>query len=82
MTTENAVTRKASEGRRAYADLKQAQSLLLDENLVWSTDFEAIRAPLQRAIGIYAMKMQYDNAPLLEIARILIAEENDLSIGD
>lgn len=82
MKPDNPIMQKAFEARRAYADLKQAQSLLMDEQLVWSPDFEAIRKPLQRAIGIYAMKMQYDNAPLLEIARILIAEENDLSIGD
>lgn len=63
---------------RLRADYKQAAGLL-KEDLVWSTDFEAIRRDLaelmqmQAEIGVYP-------AALTNIVQTLIADENDLSI--
>lgn len=61
-----------------YADYKQAAGLLSDD-LVWSSDFEAIRADLAQLISQHA---QVNNYPLqlTNIVQTLIADENDLSI--
>ena len=63
---------------RLYADYKQAQSLLR-EDLVWSSDLEAIRQPLGELIGFYANESFHPPA-LTDIVQRLIATENDLTI--
>ena len=63
---------------RLYADYRQAAGLLRHD-LVWSTDFEAIRTDLANLIETQAA---LDNYPpnLTEIVRTLISVENDLTI--
>lgn len=61
-----------------YNDYRQAAGLLRDD-LVWSSDFEAIRLDLANLIATHAAMDNYP-APLTEIVRTLIADENDLTI--
>lgn len=71
---------KASERRRA--DFRQAAALLRDPNLVWSADLDSIREDLARFLE-QALALGYDNNVTLQhIVQSLIADENDLSIGD
>jgi hypothetical protein len=65
---------------RVYADIKQAEGLLLDNCLVWSDDFEAIRSDLAGLMSHYASQGYYAPAPVIKIAQTLISTENDLSI--
>lgn len=73
--------RKMSE-MRLYADFKQAAALLDDDNLVWSEDLNSIRKHLSRLISDQAILTGHNNPHLVQIVQILIAEENDLTIGD
>ena len=61
-----------------YADYKQAAGLLNDD-LVWSSDFEAIRKDLSQLISQHASANNYP-LQLTNIVQTLIADENDLSI--
>lgn len=72
---------KSSE-RRLYADFKQAAALLDDNHLVWSCDMDAIRKPLARFIANRAPDGLRNDVDLIEVVRILIADENDITIGD
>ena len=67
--------------QRQYNDFKQASALLLDNNLLWSNDFELIRLDLARLIDLHA-KMGHYSSALNEIVQKLISTENDLSIGE
>ena len=66
--------------KRQFADYRQAAGLLLDKNLEWSADMEAIRVDL----GIYIMRMadrgDFADFNILAIVQRLIADENDMSI--
>ena len=66
--------------KRHFADYRQAAGLLLDKNLEWSADMEAIRVDL----GIYIMRMadrgDFADFNILAIVQRLIADENDMSI--
>lgn len=63
-----------------FANLMQAAGLLKDSNLVWSEDLEAIRIPLALTLENYALKQQFDNPHLEELAVILLRDENDLTV--
>lgn len=73
--------KKMNSNQRHYNDFKQASSLLMDNNLLWSNDFDSIRLDLARLIDLYAKMNHYPSA-LNEIVQKLISTENDLSIGD
>lgn len=63
---------------RLYADYKQAAGLLRHD-LVWSSDFDAIRLELANLIQDNANTGVYPEA-LTSIVQTLISAENDLSI--
>lgn len=63
-----------------YMDMKQAAGLLKDDQLVWSSDMESIRKPLSRLLDAGSSLGVAVDSSLLEIARILISEENDFTI--
>ena len=65
---------------RLYADYRQAAGLLLDSNLVWSADMEAIRVGLGLHIASLAFRNDFTDLNILGIVKSLIAEENDISI--
>ena len=71
---------KRRTNRRLYADFKQAAALL-DDDLVWSSDMEAIRRPLARYISNRAVDGLDHDVDLIEIVQCLIADENDITIG-
>lgn len=73
--------RKRRTEQRIYADFKQAAALLHDD-LVWSNDMEAIRRPLARYISNKAVDGLDNDVDLIEIVQCLIADENDITIGD
>ena len=63
---------------RVYADYRQALGLL-EHDLVWSQDFEAIRLDLAKLIRNHAA--DWDFPPeLTAIVQKLIATDNDLTI--
>ena len=66
---------------RLVTDFKQASGLLKDDNLVWSADFEEIRKPLAALIDLEAATYRF-NPFLVQICQALIAEENDITIGN
>ena len=66
---------------RTKADFAQASMLLRDDNLIWSDDFEAIRKPLAALIDLEAASYRF-NPFLVQICQTLIAEENDITIGN
>lgn len=72
---------KKRSNRRLYADFKQAAALLHDD-LIWSSDMEAIRRPLARYISNRAVDGLDNDVDLIEIVQCLIADENDITIGD
>lgn len=63
---------------RLYADYRQAAGLLRHD-LVWSSDFEAIRLDLSTLILNASVSGSY-SPELTSIVHNLIATENDLSI--
>ena len=69
---------RVSNPERLHADYRQAASLLQDD-LVWSGDFDNIRYDLMELIKLQADLKVYP-AALTAIVQKLIAEENDLSI--
>ena len=67
---------------RRIADFRQAAALLRDKNLVWSADLDSIREDLADFLE-QAVALGYDNNTSLQyIVQNLIADENDLSIGE
>lgn len=72
---------KKRSNRRLYADFKQAAALLHDD-LIWSSDMEAIRRPLARYISNRAIDGLDNDVDLIEIVQSLIADENDITLGD
>ena len=64
--------------QRLNADYKQAAGLLRHD-LVWSSDFDAIRLALADLIDLHA-DANYHPSALTEIIDQLIATENDLTI--
>ena len=67
---------------RIYADFKQAAGLLDDDNLVWSSDLDAIRRDLARYLSAKASLGAANNPHLIQLVQTLLAEENDITIGD
>ena len=74
-------TLKTRNDLRLLTDFKQASGLLRDDNLVWSADFEEIRKPLAALIDLEAATYRF-NPFLVQICQQLIAEENDITIGN
>jgi hypothetical protein len=68
--------------KRIYADFMQAASLLRDKNLVWSADLDAIREDLAVYLEFALESGNWQSPTLHRIVQSLIAEENDLSIGE
>ena len=66
--------------QRYYADYMQAAGMLLDKNLVWSSDMETIRANLGAYIKRMATQGDFTDFNIFGIVQDLIATENDLSI--
>jgi len=56
-----------------YETLRDA-AILLRSDLVWSSDFEAIRYDLASALDYYAISQQYGYPALLKIAETLTKE--------
>lgn len=67
---------------RIYADFRQAASLLRDPNLVWSADLDSIREDLAEYIETKATLGKANNPHLVAVVQRLIADENDLSVGN
>lgn len=67
---------------RLYADFMQAASLLRDPNLVWSADLDSIRRDLADYLEEKAKLGVMNNESLIYIVQNIIADENDLSIGN
>ena len=65
---------------RDYADIKQAEAVLLDQHLVWSADFESIRRPLADLFRQSASMGHYAHPAILQLAQVIISSENDLTI--
>jgi hypothetical protein len=66
---------------RIRAEFQQAAALLRDKNLVWSADLDCIREDLAEYLE-EALAKGYRTPTLTRIVETLIADENDLSIGD
>jgi hypothetical protein len=66
--------------KRSYADIKQAEGVLLDRHLVWSSDFESIRQPLIDLFRSSASMGHYAHPAIRQLAQAIIATENDLTI--
>ena len=76
------MTMKHPSRRRLETDFKQAAWLLRDKNLVWSADLDSIREDLADYIE-QALELGYaSNRTLQHIVQALIADENDITIGD
>lgn len=67
---------------RLYADFKQAAALLDDNELIWDDNLDAIRRDLARYISAKASLGAGNNPHLINLVQILIADENDITIGD
>jgi len=65
---------------RAFADFKQAASLLRDPNLVWSADLDSIREDLADYLEVALVDDTWQSPTLQRIVQALISEENDLSL--
>lgn len=65
---------------RVVADFKQAISLLRDNNLVWSHDFDDIRLSLADLLTSKIALGASNHPALIELVQTIISEENDLSI--
>lgn len=65
---------------QAYQKLSTAVVLLEDQNLEWSSDFEAIREPLAKWLRYQTPMGDYATPYALEIADRLTEEEFDLTI--
>ena len=67
---------------RLYADFKQAAALLDDDNLLWDDDLNAIRRDLSRYLSAKAALGAGNDPYLIQLVQTLIADENDITIGD
>jgi len=67
---------------RLYADFKQAAALLDDDNLLWDDDLNAIRRDLARYLSAKAALGAGNDPYLIQLVQTLIADENDITIGD
>ena len=67
---------------RLYADFKQAAALLDDDNLIWDDDLNAIRRDLARYLSAKAALGVGNNPHLIQLVQTLIADENDITIGE
>lgn len=67
---------------RLYADFKQAAALLDDDELIWDDNLDAIRRDLARYISAKAALGAGNNPHLINLVQTLIADENDITIGD
>jgi len=67
---------------RLYADFKQAAALLDDDNLLWDDDLNAIRRDLSRYLSAKASLGAGNDPHLIQLVQTLIADENDITIGD
>ena len=67
---------------RLYADFKQAAALLDDDNLLWDGDLNAIRRDLSRYISDRASLGTANDLHLINLVQTLIADENDITIGN
>jgi prophage DNA circulation protein len=65
---------------RHYADIRQAEGLLLDNCLVWSDDFESIRPQLAELMRSAAGVGEYAHPAIVKLAQAIISTENDLTI--
>jgi hypothetical protein len=65
---------------RDWVDIKQAEGVLLDRNLVWSEDFEGIRQDLAELMRVSASVGYYAHPAILKLAQTIISTENDLTI--
>jgi len=65
---------------RDYTNMKQAEGLLRDDNLVWSEDFNYIRLALADLLGKEAAMGHYARPETKKLALLLLDVENDLSI--
>ena len=67
---------------RLYADFKQAAALLDDNELIWDDNLDAIRRDLARYISAKASLGAGNNPHLINLVQTLIADENDITIGN
>lgn len=67
---------------RLYADFKQAAALLDDDELIWDDNLDAIRRDLARYISAKAELGAGNNPHLINLVQTLIADENDITIGN
>lgn len=63
-------------------DYYQAAGLLLDPNLEWSSDFEAVRENLGNFLRRMADQGNVNDFHLHCLVQELLREENDITIGD
>ena len=68
--------------KRIYADFMQAAALLKDKNLVWSADLDSIRNDLANYLEERAGLGRNNGSHLIAVVQRLLADENDLSVGD
>lgn len=68
--------------QRDINDYYQAAGLLLDPNLEWSSDFDAVRENLGKFLKRMADRGQVNDFHLYCLVKDLIREENDITIGD
>lgn len=66
---------------RLYADFKQAAALLDDDELIWDDNLDAIRRDLARYLSAKAALGAGNNPHLINLVQIIIADENDITIG-
>ncbi len=66
---------------RVTLDFLQAAGLL-EAELVWSNDFDAIREPLAKFLKVKSALGAANHPALRQLVEQLLSTENDLSIGD
>lgn len=62
------------------ASYQMVIDLLKDENLVWSSDFDAIRKHLADVFDEHLIESNFSFATLNYLAEKLLEEENDLTV--
>lgn len=68
--------------QRDINDYYQAAGLLLDPNLEWSSDFDAVRENLGKFLRRMADQGKVNDFHLYCLVKDLLREENDITIGD
>ena len=74
------LTKRTNE--RLYADFKQAAALLDDDQLLWSQDLEVIRKDLAIFLSDKASLGSGNHPALIDVVQKLLADENNLAIGE